>query len=84
MEMGSREVEAADDAKREAEARKVIEGEHRLKRRGRDFLSDDEGDEEGDERRRARMSKKQRKQRRLDAKDGLSKLSEYLKRRVWK
>lgn len=61
----------ADDAKREAEARKIIEGQHRTKRRGQDFFSDDE-DEEG--RPRKRWSKKQRAKRRLWKEDGLDKL----------
>lgn len=54
-------MEQADDARREAEAKKVIEGHHRIKRRGNDFLSDEEDDEEG----RPRLTKRQRKERRL-------------------
>jgi mediator of replication checkpoint protein 1 len=61
-----------DDAKREAEAKRVTEGELRKKRKGKDFFSDEEGEEgEG----KTRMSKKERKQRKLDFKDGLSRIS---------
>lgn len=66
----SRQVEAADDARREAEAKKITEGHYRQKRRGNEFLSDDE-DEDGKPR---RLSKKQRRQRQLDREDGLFKL----------
>lgn len=60
-------MEQADDARREAEAKKVAEGHYRVKRRGNEFLSDEE-DEEGKPR---RWTKKQRRQRRLDKEDGL-------------
>lgn len=42
-----REIEAADDARREAQAKKVVEGEYRIKRKGVDFFSDDEDDHQG-------------------------------------
>ncbi|CAK9782252.1 hypothetical protein CC85DRAFT_325372 [Cutaneotrichosporon oleaginosum] len=61
----ARAMAAEDDARREAEAKKVVEGHYRVKRRGNEFLSDEE-DEAG-----PRMSKKARRQRRLDHKDGL-------------
>ena len=70
-----REIEQADDAKREVEARKVIEGQYRNKKRGADFFSDDEDDEEGGKRR--RWSKKERRKRRLDREDGLEKLGQF-------
>ena len=54
-----REVDKEDDAKREAEARKVAAGLSRTKRRGRDFYSDEEDDE--DQPRRHRLDKKRRK-----------------------
>jgi len=69
-----REIQQADDAKREAEAKKIIEGQHRTKKRGMDFLSDDEDDEEGGKRR--KWSKKERRKRRLEKEDGLDKLGE--------
>ena len=72
----ARQIEEADDAKREAEARKITEGHYRTKRRGQDFYSDGE-DEEGDEERggkRRKWSKKERRKRRLDREDGLEKL----------
>ena len=67
---GRSEVAQADDACREAEARKITEGQHRTKRRGVDFLSDGESDEGKPH----RMSKKQRRKRKLDKEDGLDKL----------
>lgn len=67
-----REVQAADDAKREAEAKKIIQGEHRVKRKGADFFSDDEEDETGGKRR--KWSKKERRKRKLEREDGLDKL----------
>lgn len=72
-----REVQQADDAKREAEAKKITEGQYRTKRRGIDFYSDDEDDE--DEPR--RLSKKQRRKRMLGREDGLDKLGQL--RRYW-
>ncbi|BEI87151.1 hypothetical protein CcaverHIS002_0704970 [Cutaneotrichosporon cavernicola] len=65
----ARAMDAEDDARREAEAKKVVEGHYRVKRRGNEFLSDEE-DEAG-----PRMSKKARRQRRIDREDGLFKLS---------
>ncbi|WWD18187.1 hypothetical protein CI109_102636 [Kwoniella shandongensis] len=67
----AREIEAADDARREAEARKITEGQHRLKKRGMDFYN---SDEEDDEMKPRRWSKKQRRKRMLDREDGLDKL----------
>ncbi|BEJ18178.1 hypothetical protein CspHIS471_0704550 [Cutaneotrichosporon sp. HIS471] len=64
----ARAMEAEDDARRETEAKKVVEGHYRVKRRGNEFLSDEE-DEAG-----PRMSKKARRQRRIDREDGLFKL----------
>lgn len=61
------EIAREDDARLEAEAKKVTEGFYRTKRRGNDFMSDEE-DEEGRPR---KLSKKQRRQRRLDREDGL-------------
>ncbi|WVQ85692.1 hypothetical protein IAT38_007858 [Cryptococcus sp. DSM 104549] len=52
-----REIEVEDDKRREAEARKIAEGKHRIKRRGKEFGSDSE-DEEGGKK---RWNKKQRK-----------------------
>ncbi|KAL7423541.1 hypothetical protein Q5752_001121 [Cryptotrichosporon argae] len=66
-----REIEQADDARREAEARKVVDGQMRNKRRGKDFLSDDEEDSEV---RKRRLTRKQRRARRLMGEDGLAKL----------
>lgn len=43
----NREIEKADDEKREAAARKVTEGEYRVKRKGRDFGLSDSEDEDG-------------------------------------
>lgn len=54
-------------------AKRVTEGHYRHKRRGNEFLSDDEEDEEGRPR---RLTKKQRRQRMLDREDGLFKLGE--------
>ncbi|OCF43223.1 hypothetical protein I317_02931 [Kwoniella heveanensis CBS 569] len=67
----NREIQMADDAKREAEARKITEGDYRRKKRGVDFYSDDEDDEDG---KRKRWSKKQRRKRQLDNEDGLVRL----------
>jgi len=61
---------AGDDARREAEARKITEGQYRTKRRGLDFYSDDEDDENKP----CRLSKKQRRKRMLGREDGLDKL----------
>lgn len=73
----AREIAKADDAKREAEARKITAGEHRTKRRGRDFVSDDEEDGDGYSRRkRNRWAKIQRKIRKLDSGEGLAYLRE--------
>lgn len=58
-----RAIAAEDDARREAVAKKVTEGHYRHKRRGNEFMSDDE-DEDA-----PRLSKKQRRQRRLDRED---------------
>ena len=68
-----RELQAEDDAKREAKAKKIIEGEYRHKRRGEDFDFDDEGDDETGLKRR-KFSKKERRQRKLDRVEGLQKL----------
>lgn len=68
--MPLREVQMADDAKREAEARKITEGEYRHKRRGKDFYSDDE---DGSPRKK-RWSKKERRARKAWKEDGLEKL----------
>lgn len=65
-----REIQLADDAKREAEARKVTEGQYRTKRRGKDFYSDDE---DGSPRKK-RWSRKQMRQRKIWKEDGLDKL----------
>lgn len=70
-----REIELADDAKREAEAKKIIQGEHRVKRKGADFFSDDDDEEEGGGKRR-KWSKKERRKRKLEREDGLDKLGE--------
>ena len=70
-----REIAEADDAKREAEAKKITEGHYRVKRRGKDFYSDGEGS--GDEGRgghKRKWSKRERQKRRLDREDGLEKL----------
>lgn len=64
----------ADDAKREAAARKITEGEYRHKRRGKDFWSDDE---DGSPRKK-RWSKKERRARKAWKEDGLEKLGESL------
>lgn len=64
----ARAVAAEDDARREAEAKKVVDGHYRIKRRGNEFLSDEE-DEAG-----PRLSKKARRQRHIDREDGLFKL----------
>jgi hypothetical protein len=69
---GAREIEKADDEKREAEARDVIEGKHRIKRKGQDFFSGDE--EEENETGRKKWSKKMLKKRKLEREDGLHKL----------
>jgi mediator of replication checkpoint protein 1 len=66
------EVAQADDARREAEAKKVTEGHLRQKRRGNEFFSEDE-DEDGRPR---KWTKKQRRQRRLERDDGLFKLGD--------
>ena len=63
----------ADDAKREAAARKITEGEYRHKRRGKDFWSDDE---DGSPRKK-RWSKKERRARREWKEDGLEKLGTF-------
>ncbi|WVQ97004.1 hypothetical protein IAU59_004114 [Kwoniella sp. CBS 9459] len=68
----NREIQMADDARREAEARKITEGEHRRKKRGVDFYSDDDDDD--DDGKKKRWSKKQRRKRKLEAEDGLVKL----------
>ncbi|KAL1405186.1 hypothetical protein Q8F55_008811 [Vanrija albida] len=65
-----REIAQEDDARREAEAKKITDGHYRHKRRGNDFLSD----EEDDESRSRRLTKKQRRQRKLEREDGLYKL----------
>ena len=70
----TREIQLADDAKREAEARKVTEGQYRTKRRGKDFYSDDE---DGTPRKK-RWSKKQMRQRRDWKEDGLERLGTSL------
>ncbi|WVF70952.1 hypothetical protein IAT40_005747 [Kwoniella sp. CBS 6097] len=67
----NREIQMADDARREAEARKITEGDYRRKKRGVDFFSDDEEDEDG---KKKRWSKKQRRKRQLDNEDGLFRL----------
>ncbi|EIW72820.1 hypothetical protein TREMEDRAFT_58988 [Tremella mesenterica DSM 1558] len=66
----AREIEQQDDEKREGQAKKIIEGEYRTKRRGADFYSDDD-DDDGHPR---RLSKKQRRKRMLGKEDGLDKL----------
>jgi mediator of replication checkpoint protein 1 len=63
-------MQLADDAKREAEARKVTEGQYRTKRRGKDFYSEDEDESP----RKKRWSKKQMRQRKIWKEDGLDKL----------
>ncbi|WVO13082.1 hypothetical protein L204_100692 [Cryptococcus depauperatus] len=61
--------EEEDDAKLEAEARKIIQGERRKKRKGRDFYdSDDSDDGRG---RRKRLNKKQRKVKEIRFQEGL-------------
>jgi mediator of replication checkpoint protein 1 len=72
-----REIEKADDAKRQAAALGVTEGKHRTRRRhGKDFYSDDESDEEGGRR---RLSKKARRARRMELRaDGVAVLRESL------
>lgn len=65
-----REIAQEDDARREAEAKKITDGHYRHKRRGNDFLSD----EEDEETRSRRLTKKQRRQRKLEREDGLYKL----------
>ncbi|WWC88155.1 uncharacterized protein L201_003060 [Kwoniella dendrophila CBS 6074] len=69
----NREIQLADDARREAEARKITEGKYRNKKRGKDFLEDDElsSDDDGNKR---KYSKKQKRARQLGKEDGLSKL----------
>ncbi|KAK8865630.1 hypothetical protein IAR55_000775 [Kwoniella newhampshirensis] len=67
----AREIEAADDARREAEARKITEGQHRMKRKGMDFVGSDEDEDDTKTR---RWTKKMRKKRKLDREDGLDKL----------
>jgi len=76
-----REIQQADDAKREAEARKIIEGQHRTKKRGMDFMSGDEDGEEGGPKR--KWSKKERRKRRLEREDGLDKLGELCHCSPW-
>ena len=75
-----REIAEADDAKREAEAKKITEGHYRTKRRGMDFFSDEEDDDERGGKRR-KWSKKERRKRRLDREDGLEKLGESSRQR---
>lgn len=70
----SREVEKADDARREAQAKKITEGEMRTRRKGMDFDFSD--DDEGGGNKRRRWSKKERRKRRLDREDGLDKLGQ--------
>ncbi|ORX34134.1 hypothetical protein BD324DRAFT_636765 [Kockovaella imperatae] len=70
----AREIAEADDAKREAEAKKITEGHYRTKRRGQDFYSDDEDDDEHRGKRR-KWTKKERRKRRLEREDGLEKLN---------
>ena len=63
----NREIEAADDAKREAEARKVVEGEKRMKRKGQDFYSDDDSDDDGKPRTKRLDRRTRRKMKDLNA-----------------
>ncbi|KAK4684866.1 mediator of replication checkpoint protein 1, partial [Tremellales sp. Uapishka_1] len=67
----AREIQLADDAKREEEARKITEGNARTKRRGADWMAGDLTDDEDAPR---RLSKKQRRKRDLGKEDGLDKL----------
>ena len=80
MLIACREIAEADDAKREAEAKRITEGHYRTKRRGMDFFSDEEGDElRGGKRR--KLTKEERralkKRRNLDREDGLEKLGRW-------
>ncbi|WVQ65190.1 uncharacterized protein L199_003363 [Kwoniella botswanensis] len=70
----NREIQAADDARIEAEARKITEGEYRHKRRGKDFLDGEESDEDERGGKRRKLSRKERRKRKLDREDGLDKL----------
>lgn len=70
MLTATRELIRQDDARMEAEAKKMTEGYYRRKRHGNDFMSDEE--EENQKSR--RLSKKQRRQRKLDREDGLYKI----------
>ncbi|WRT65956.1 uncharacterized protein IL334_002907 [Kwoniella shivajii] len=68
----NREIQAADDAKAEAAARAITAGEHRQKRKGRDFVDGDESSD--DEKMSSKMRKRLRKKRKLAGADGLDKL----------
>ncbi|WVR05601.1 hypothetical protein IAU60_002620 [Kwoniella sp. DSM 27419] len=65
----AREVQLADDEMREREARKIIEGEHRRKRRGADFA---DGESDDEDRPRRKWSKTARKKRKLEEEQGVT------------
>ncbi|OCF56692.1 hypothetical protein L486_05546 [Kwoniella mangroviensis CBS 10435] len=70
----NREIQAADDARIEAEARKITEGEYRHKKRGKDFVDGEISDEDERGGKRRKLSRKERRKRKLDREDGLDKL----------
>lgn len=74
-----REITREDDARMEAEAKKMTEGYYRRKRHGNEFMSDEE-DEDGKVR---KFSKKQRRQRKLDREDGLYKIGRFPSKVRW-
>lgn len=76
------EIEKADDEKREAYARQVVDGQHRTKRRGDglDLYDSDEPEEEGNKRRRG--TKEMRKKRKFEIEQGVSMLRELISGRI--